>query len=209
MGDLVNHAGIHKQLGVIPVNPHDRVAVEVEARLARVAVQHMIADGATVFPFPGPDPLALFQPRAVLGANVIMAPVAAARRQVQRAGQTLVHAGSVGHPSLGPGAVGDSLGERLDVLPVEQQSRMRRPRPDILPRSTGHIRWTGKRQDQQPQTRRSSGAEKAEFSRAGTHGRLWLGQRLLESTLIGTRAELIGGAYRVTTFKAPLHPPFG
>ncbi len=121
--DLINHAGIAQQRGIAAVNLAHGVAVEVERRLGGIAAQDMVADRTAMLPLPRPEPLALPEPSAVDRANVVVAPVAAARGEGHRLGELLVHAGLVFSPLAGPRALSDALPESLDVGFVQQQPR--------------------------------------------------------------------------------------
>src|SRR5205814_2379302 len=80
-GHLKDQTVVYKLARVFAMDPHDRVSIEIESRFRRITAEHMPANRTNVLPFPIADLFSLTQARAVRGANVIMAPVTAARGQ--------------------------------------------------------------------------------------------------------------------------------
>ena len=68
----------------------DLIAVEIQRRLRRVALQAMRPGGAEMLPLPRPDLFSQFQARPVNRADIVVAPVSPARRQVDGFTQRLI-----------------------------------------------------------------------------------------------------------------------
>src|ERR1041385_8711610 len=78
---LVDQTIVQRFLGILTVNAHDAVPVEIEVRFRMIAKKHMMADWTNMFPLPFPELFALAEPRPVRWANIIVTPIAAARRE--------------------------------------------------------------------------------------------------------------------------------
>ena len=118
-GDLINDPQIDEFLRKIQMHAHDGVTVEIGCAFGRVPMQNVRADGADVFPFPRADLLALLEASAVLGADVVVAPVPAARGQFDRLAHVAIDIGQKILPRRCE-RTGDLLLELSDVLSIEQ-----------------------------------------------------------------------------------------
>ena len=78
---------IYYLLGKIEMDARNGVAVKIESRFGRIALEQVMAHRANVFPLPFAELFALAQSRAVGRADVIVTPVAAARRKRNRGGR--------------------------------------------------------------------------------------------------------------------------